>query len=142
VDKEQRTEINRLCFEIGIGTDKALKLLDGTDFEVTMQVLAEVSQSNNDLLSKPVLFDRIARRARKAYAREANSREQKQDYDEMVRKWEEARGSGYVPDKRTIFNQLLVMYKTGEITELEYRVGTTVGLKMVSERNSKSGEEG
>jgi len=144
MEKEQRREINNLCFNMGIMPQKAVDLYSATSFEVTIQVLEEVKQSENDLLTKRVLFNRVAERARKAFARDQKANDQKADYDKMVRKWEQAQENGYVPSKKTIFNQLLVEHNAGKITDAEYEIGTTLGLNMIKEQRveAETCEEG
>jgi len=106
LEKEQRREMNKLCYNLGIAPDQAISLMEATNFDITMDALRELGDSENKLFSKPVLFKRIAARAVKAYNKDSRNSEQSKEYAKMVKEWQASHNRGFKATKEEIVEQL------------------------------------
>lgn len=112
MEKEQRRELNNLCFKMGIAPDQAINLMENTNFNITIEALYEVEGSQNDLLTKPVLFKRIAARRVTAYNEDSRNSEQSKAYIKMVEQWQASQDRGFKATKEQLAKQLLDLHES------------------------------
>lgn len=101
--------LDNLAMRTGINISKACQLLDDVGYDLTMWALEETAADTT--YSKPILFSRKAKEARRKAGRARKATEDTKVHEKRVAAWEDFRKKGFKATPEELQAQLEDLYK-------------------------------